>query len=80
MNVDRQVGVLEQLLAQQPGGVFTGDALPRAVEAAEARPHTGVRSQVCVTLHLLERVECQGLTSETCPNQSVPRLCGMRLL
>lgn len=80
MGVDRQVGVLRQVLAQQPVGVLTGAARPGAVGVAEVQLNNGVDGQVCVARHLLALVEGQGLAPETCPGRSVPRLRGIRVL
>ena len=59
--VQRQVGALGQVLAQQPIGVLAGAALPRAVGVAEVDLHARLRGQVCVARHLFALVVGQAL-------------------
>ena len=61
LRVDRQIGALGQVLAQQPVGVLAGAALPGAVRVAEVHPHAGVGAQVRVARHLLALVVRQAL-------------------
>lgn len=46
--VDRQVGALGQVLAQQAVGVLVAAALPRAVRVGEVHLHTGTPSVTIV--------------------------------
>lgn len=53
LQVDRQIGALGQVLAQQAIGVLAGAALPRAVRVAEIHTYTGSRrAQLGVPCHL----------------------------
>ena len=61
LTVDREVGALGQVLAQQPVGVLAGAALPWAVRVAEVHAHAGGGAELLVTRHLLALVVGQAL-------------------
>jgi len=73
MRVDRQVGVLGQVLVQQPVGVLTGAALPGALGVPEIQLNNSVDGQVCAARYILALVERQGLAPETCPARASVR-------
>jgi hypothetical protein len=66
--VDRQIGALGQVLAQQAVGVLTGAALPGAVRIAEVNLHAGGGSEFAMAGHLLALVVGEAL-AQRCGNR-----------
>src|SRR5258708_11134185 len=61
LTVDREIRALGQVLAQQPVGVLTGAALPRAVRVGEVDLDAGGRAEFLMARHLLALVVGEAL-------------------
>src|SRR5258708_24983955 len=61
LTVDREVGAFWQVLTQQPVGILTGAALPRAVRIAEVHAHAGGGAELLMPGHFLTLVVGEAL-------------------
>ena len=60
LGVDREVGALREVLAQEAVGVLVAAPLPRAVGVAEVDLDAGVDGEACVLGHLLAAIPGEG--------------------